>query len=192
VSREKRKEEAARLIRRLTDDSILAVVSERIPELDRHEIRDLLNLAADAVAPPPAQGVDEATIQVDGAAIGNPGPAGAGVVILDAHNRKVAELSEPLGRTTNNVAEYRALILGLSKARQLGVRHVHVRADSELMVRQITGEYRIKDEKLQALSREALDIIDSFDSFDIRHVDRSENKAADRLSKRAAEANSER
>jgi ribonuclease HI len=192
VSREKRKEEAARLLRRLTDDSILAVVSERIPELDRHEIRDLLNLAADAVAPPPARGVDEATIQVDGAAIGNPGPAGAGVVILDAHNRKVAELSEPLGRTTNNVAEYRALILGLSKARQLGVRHVHVRADSELMVRQITGEYRIKDEKLQALSREALDIIDSFDSFDIRHVDRSENKAADRLSKRAAEANSER
>jgi ribonuclease HI len=190
VTRKKGKEEAARLLRRLNDEPILAAISERVPDLDPGEIRDLLNLAADAVAPPPVPEIDEATIQVDGASIGNPGPAGAGVVILDSRNRKVAEMSEPLGETTNNVAEYRALILGLSMARQLGVRHVHVRADSELMVRQMTGEYRIKDEKLRALSREALDIIDSFDSFEIRHVDRSENKAADRLSKRAAEANS--
>jgi ribonuclease HI len=159
-----------------------------MPDLQQHEIRDLLCLAADIVGTTPGREIDEATVHVDGAAIGNPGPAGAGAVILDDQNRKVAEVCEPLGPTTNNVAEYRALILGLLKARELGVRRVHVKADSELMVKQMTGEYRIKDEKLRALSREALEIIDSFDSFDIVHVDRSKNTAADRLSKRAAEA----
>ncbi len=188
MTRRQKTEAASRLLRRIADDSILPAISERMPDLDAHEIRDLLHLAADIVGPAPSHGVDEATVHVDGAAIGNPGPAGAGVVILDAHDRKIAEVSEPLGSTTNNVAEYRALILGLRKARELGVRRVHVRADSELMVRQMTGRYRIKDEKLRALSREAQEIIDSFDSFDIVHVDRGLNREADRLSKRAAEA----
>ncbi len=110
------------------------------------------------------------------------------LVIMDHRNKKIAEVCQPLGVTTNNVAEYRALIVGLRKARELGVRHVHVRADSELMVKQISGHYRIRDEKLQALSREAKEIIDSFDSFDILHIDRSKNRDADRLSKRAADA----
>ncbi len=188
MSREHLREAAARLLRRLTEDPLLAAITEQIHDMERPEIADLLGFAADTVGRSPHGAIDEATIHVDGASIGNPGPAGAGVVIVDRHNKKVAEICEPLGVTTNNVAEYRALILGLRKARELGVRSLHVRADSELMVKQISGDYRVKDEKLRALSREAKDIIDSFDFFDILHIDRSENRAADRLSKRAADA----
>jgi ribonuclease HI len=188
MSRERPMETAARFLRRLTEDPILAAISEKVTDMDGREISGLLTFAADTLDPPACAALDEATVHVDGASMGNPGPAGAGVVIMDHLNKKIAEVCQPLGVTTNNVAEYRALILGLRKARELGVRHVHVRADSELMVKQISGQYRIKDEKLQALSREAKDIIDSFDSFDILHVDRSKNRDADRLSKRAADA----
>jgi ribonuclease HI len=188
MTRERMREAAARLLRRLAEGPILATVSEEIPDMDRREIGELLVFAADAIAPPPLTAVGEATIHVDGASIGNPGPAGAGVVIMDGNDKRIAEVCQPLGVATNNVAEYRALIIGLRKASELGVRRVHVRADSELMVKQISGQYRIKDDKLQALSLEAMDIIDSFDSFDILHVDRSKNRDADRLSKRAADA----
>lgn len=188
MSREHVREAAARLLRRLSEDSLLAAIAEQIPDMDKREIIDLLGFAADTIGHSSHGAIDEATIHVDGASIGNPGPAGAGAVIVDCYNKKVAEVCEPLGVTTNNVAEYRALILGLRKAQELGVRRVHVRADSELMVKQMSGDYRIKDEKLQALAREAKDIIDSFDFFDILHIDRSKNRAADRLSKRAADA----
>jgi ribonuclease HI len=181
------REAAARLLRRLAEEPALTAVAKQVPDMDKGRIGDLLAASADIVRPPSADVIDEATVHVDGASIGNPGPAGAGAVIVDRNNKTLAEISRPLGVTTNNVAEYRALIIGLETARDLGVRNVHVRADSELMVRQMTGDYRIKDEKLKALSREAHDIIDSFDSFDILHVDRSKNRAADRLSKRAAD-----
>jgi ribonuclease HI len=187
MSREQMREAAARLLRRLAEDSPLTAISKHITDLEKREIGDLLGFAADTIAQSPSSVIGEVTIFVDGASIGNPGPAGAGVLIVDRQDKKIAEICEPLGVTTNNVAEYRALILGLKKARELGIRSVHVRADSELMVKQISGDYRVKDEKLQVLSREALDIIDSFDSFDILHVDRSKNQAADRLSKRAAD-----
>jgi ribonuclease HI len=188
VNREEMRLAASRLLRRLTEDPALDAISGTVADMDRRQIGDLLAFAADAVAPPSRAGLDEATIHVDGASIGNPGPAGAGVVITDHRNKKIAEISEPLGVTTNNVAEYRALIIGLRKARELGVRRLHARADSELMVKQLSGQYRIRDEKLMALSLEAKDIIDSFDSFDIAHVDRGKNRDADRLSKRAADA----
>jgi ribonuclease HI len=187
MSRDQMREAAARLLRRLAEDPPLTAVSKHITDMEKQQIGDLLGFAADTIWRPLRPAIDEVTIFVDGASVGNPGPAGAGVVIFDRQNKKVAEISEPLGVTTNNVAEYRALILGLKKVRELGIRSVHVRADSELMVKQISGDYRVKDEKLRALSREALDIIDLFDSFDILHVDRSKNQAADRLSKRAAD-----
>jgi len=182
------REKAARLLRRLTEDSLLTAISERLPDMDGREIGDLLLFAAEAVGPSQHNTIDEATIHVDGASIGNPGPAGAGVIIFDSRNKKIAEVCEPLGMATNNVAEYSALIIGLRKAHELGIRRVYVRADSELMVKQVSGQYRVKDEKLQALYREVMDLIDSFEYFDILHVDRSKNRDADRLSKRAADA----
>ncbi len=187
MRQEEKKAAASQLLMRLAQDEGIRAVSGAIHDMDGQLVRDLLLFAAHHLDPPNAPTQTELIVHVDGASIGNPGPSGAGVVILDAHKKEIATISQPLGAGTNNVAEYRALILGLARARALGALRVHVRGDSELMVKQINGEYRIKDEKLQSLAREAMEIIDSFDHFDIIHVDREENGKADRLAKRAAE-----
>jgi ribonuclease HI len=124
-------------------------------------------------------------IQIDGAARGNPGPAGAGAVLSDPRGRKVKELSVYLGESTNNVAETCALILALQEALRLGSRRVSVLTDSELLARQVTGAYRVKDERLQLLHALIRPLKESFDRFEIRHVPREENKAADRLANKA-------
>ncbi len=120
------------------------------------------------------------TIHIDGAARGNPGPAAFAFVI--SHNGDaVLEEKGYLGETTNNVAEYTALIRGLQKAAQLGAEAVEVRSDSQLLVRQMNGEYKVKHENLLPLHREATRLAGRFRSVDIRHVYREENKEADRL-----------
>ncbi len=121
----------------------------------------------------------------DGAARGNPGPAGAGAVLCDQEGEVVEELCEYLGETTNNVAEYRALLLGLKKAIQLGAEEVEVLADSELMVRQLLGRYRVKNEGLKPLFQEAVRLLKQFRKYSIRHIDREQNSAADRMANRA-------
>ena len=122
-------------------------------------------------------------IHVDGAARGNPGPAGAGAVL--AGGRKKEELSVPLGETTNNVAEYCALVLALQRAARMGVERVEVFTDSELMTKQVTGEYRVKDKQLQVLHLLVGDLRKGFKEFSISHVPREQNRAADRLANRA-------
>jgi ribonuclease HI len=121
-----------------------------MPDMDKREMVRLVLLPMPLTSIGPT---DDATMHVDGASIGS-GPAGAGVVIVDCHNKKMAEISHPR-RTTNNVAEYQALILGLRKAR--GSSACGTSGRFELMVKQINGDYRIRDEKLQTLSREAKD-----------------------------------
>ncbi len=128
------------------------------------------------------------TIYSDGGARGNPGPAAAGVVIMDRDGVMVAELSEYLGIATNNVAEYRALILGLHKALELGFRSVSVRMDSELVVRQLSGAYRVKDDKIRPLHQRAQQLLQSFVEVDVGHVRRSDNKRADELVNAALDA----
>jgi ribonuclease HI len=120
-------------------------------------------------------------LMVDGAARGNPGEAGCGAVILDAQGGVVQELSRYLGRTTNNVAEYEGLLMGLKALLELGPKHIVVQSDSQLMVRQLNGEYRVKDEKLKALFDQAVDLLRQFASYRILHVRREMNKLADRL-----------
>jgi ribonuclease HI len=120
-------------------------------------------------------------LMVDGAARGNPGEAGCGAVILDAQGGVVKELSRYLGRTTNNVAEYEGLLMGLKALLELGPKHIVVQSDSQLMVRQLNGEYRVKDEKLKALFDQAVDLLRQFASYRILHVRRETNKLADRL-----------
>ena len=121
----------------------------------------------------------------DGAARGNPGPAGAGAVIKDAKGQVIAELKQALGKATNNVAEYKGLLLGLHKAQELGAREVEVRADSELMIRQITGKYAVRNEGLKPLYNEAMALLNSFASWHAEHVPREENSLADEMSNRA-------
>lgn len=120
-------------------------------------------------------------LHTDGAARGNPGPAGVGVLIQDPSGHTLAEVSDYLGETTNNVAEYRALVRGLQEARRLGATAVEVRTDSELLSRQINGQYRVKSPALAGLFRQVLELKKGFNSFAIMHVPREENRAADRL-----------
>ena len=120
----------------------------------------------------------KATIFTDGGARGNPGPAGIGVVITGTHPKNIAEY---IGEATNNVAEYKALIRGLLEAIKLGYREADVFADSELMVKQIKGEYRVKQPHLIPLVQECRDLISVFQRFTISHVRREQNKEADKL-----------
>ncbi|OGP69918.1 MAG: hypothetical protein A2Z73_03420 [Deltaproteobacteria bacterium RBG_13_60_28] len=117
----------------------------------------------------------------DGASRGNPGPAGAGALLYDPGGTLKAQLSRYLGETTNNVAEYQALILGLQEAARLGVRKLQVFADSELLVRQLLGQYRVKAPHLLPFWRSAKDELQKFESYAISHVPRAENRLADDL-----------
>ena len=122
------------------------------------------------------------TAHVDGAARGNPGPAGIGVVITDADGNIVKEVGEPLGRTTNNVAEYSAMIRALEEARSLGCECIHVYTDSELMAHQINGKYAVKAGHLIPLFQRARMLMAQFDRATVSHVRRELNRRADALS----------
>jgi len=124
-------------------------------------------------------------LYADGAARGNPGPAGAGAVLYDARGKRVAELARPLGHATNNVAEYSALILGLEEAKRRGATSIDVRMDSLLVVQQMRGLWRIKHPGLIPLALRAGELLASFRAREIRYIPREENAAADELSNRA-------
>jgi ribonuclease HI len=122
-------------------------------------------------------------IHTDGAARGNPGPAGAGAILRDAATGEtVAEVAEGLGRATNNVAEWTAVRLALEEARRLGADRVDLRMDSELVARQITGIYRVKHPDLKPIHAVVMELLRSFDGYTVGHVPRELNKDADRLS----------
>jgi ribonuclease HI len=122
-------------------------------------------------------------IHTDGAARGNPGPAGAGAILRDATTREtLSEIAEPLGRATNNVAEWTAVRLALEEARRLGASTVDLRMDSQLVARQITGIYRVKHADLQPIHAAVMRLLRSFDGYTVGHVPRELNKDADRLS----------
>ncbi len=125
------------------------------------------------------------TAFIDGGARGNPGPAGYGVHIEDASGKTIAELSEYLGHQTNNVAEYSGLIAALEYAVQHQHPALHVVSDSELLVKQIRGIYKVKSPELKVLYDQARPLIRKLESFEIRHVLRAKNKDADRLANAA-------
>ncbi|HLB39842.1 MAG TPA: ribonuclease HI family protein [Actinomycetota bacterium] len=125
--------------------------------------------------------VTRVVVNCDGAARGNPGPAGAGAVVAAEDGTVLAEVAEGLGETTNNVAEYTAVIRGLEEAKGLGAREVLLRSDSQLLINQLTGRYRVKAPHLQPLHRQVRDLMRSFDRVDLEHVPRERNAAADSL-----------
>lgn len=120
-------------------------------------------------------------IYSDGASRGNPGAAGVGAVIQTEAGEIVAEISGFLGKATNNVAEYTALIKALEKAISLGAEEIQAYTDSELMVKQIKGEYRVKNEGLKPLYQKTIDLGRQLNSFSVAHIVRGKNKQADRL-----------
>jgi ribonuclease HI len=135
-------------------------------------------------SPPPTGAASDdsfALLWTDGAARGNPGPAGAGIMLKSATGEVLAAEGTFLGHTTNNVAEYRALLLGLERALELGVKRVEVRADSELLIKQLKGEYRVRNEGLRPLYEQALGLLGRFTATRLLHVRREHNAEADRL-----------
>lgn len=118
------------------------------------------------------------TLFVDGAARGNPGPAGIAAILVDENGREVFVAKEYIGETTNNVAEYRALILGLSEA-AASTSQLNVRCDSELVVKQINGEYKVKNAQLKELIARVQSLAARFSSIEIAHVPRERNARAD-------------
>jgi ribonuclease HI len=121
----------------------------------------------------------------DGAARGNPGPAGAGAVIISPDGHIVAKMGKFLGDSTNNVAEYMGLILGLRRAKAMGIKELEVLSDSELLVKQLLGEYAVKAEHLLPLHQEAQALLKAFPWIQVRHIPREENAQADAMSNRA-------
>jgi probable phosphoglycerate mutase len=129
------------------------------------------------------------TAYVDGGARGNPGPAGYGAYIVDANGVVLAELFAPLGKATNNVAEYNGLLAALRWALEHGHSRVHVRADSLLLVEQMRGNFRVKNHGLQPLHREAQRLAGQIGVVTYEHVRRELNRDADRLSNLGMDAN---
>jgi ribonuclease HI len=121
------------------------------------------------------------TVNVDGGARGNPGPAAVGVVVRDAGGAVLEERGEPIGRATNNVAEYRALLLGIELAAAHGADELDLVGDSELIVRQVEGRYKVKDATMKELHAQVKAALAPFGSWSIRHVRREQNAEADRL-----------
>lgn len=124
-------------------------------------------------------------LNADGGARGNPGPAGCGAVLRLPDGQVVAELKEYLGETTNNVAEYRGLLLGLRAAQERGASELEVRLDSELIVRQLNGQYKVKSPHLQPLYQEARKLLAGFRAARVKHVRREQNREADLLANQA-------
>jgi ribonuclease HI len=120
-------------------------------------------------------------VHVDGGARGNPGPAAAAAVLSDADGRTVEESARRLGETTNNVAEYRALLLGLERARDLGADEVEVIGDSELIAKQVNGTYKVRHAAMRPLHAEAVNALSGFRRWSIRTVPRAQNARADAL-----------
>lgn len=129
--------------------------------------------------------MDSATLYTDGACSGNPGPAGIGFVVFDAEGNEVRTESKSIGQSTNNIAEYTALIRGLEACVELGVQRLQVISDSELMVRQLTGRYRVKNPGLLPLYEQAKALAKQFQTIRFRHVLRAENARADALASAA-------
>lgn len=131
------------------------------------------------------------TIEFDGGSRGNPGPAGIGVVLRSKDGTPVVTLGRFIGKATNNVAEYTALITGLTRAKELGARNLHVRGDSELIIKQMRGEYRVRHPDLRPLYEEAEFLSHQFNTVKFEHNLRHKNQLADKLANLAMDRKAE-
>jgi ribonuclease HI len=181
----------AEILRHIAREERLKSTLKAFPGLTRERLTELLERVASGAAlsssPERSSARETARVRVysDGAARGNPGLAGAGAVLVDTAGQVVDRLGKFLGTQTNNFAEYTGLLLGLRRARELGVQEVEVFADSELMIRQLNGRYQVKSASLRPLYEEALGLLGEFSRVKLVHVPREMNAAADEMSNRA-------
>lgn len=177
------------ILRRLAEGLEDAVLTRLFPEADVARLRQLIAGESESVSAPKAPTVASAHTPVtgccrlftDGASRGNPGQAGAGAVLLGADGEELAARAEYLGVCTNNVAEYRALLLGLDEALARGCQQLAISLDSELIVRQIQGKYKVKNETLLPLYAQVQQRLARLRNWSINHVLRAQNSRADQL-----------
>ena len=185
------------LLRVIAEEETLDRTLARFPGLSRTDLVGVLLGRAGPAHPPPAPRPPPAgpggkvrtyrklRVASDGAARGNPGPAGAGAVVFDEQGQVLERLGKFLGRQTNNVAEYQGLLLGVRRARELGAEELEVVADSELILRQLSGAYQVRAPALRQLHGEALALLKGFRRVKLIHVPRAQNAEADEMSNRA-------
>lgn len=183
------------LLRVIAEEESLDRTLARFPGLSRTDLVGvLLGRPAPSHPPPrahpagpvhPVRPHRKLRVTSDGAARGNPGPAGAGAVVFDEEGQVLERLGKFLGRQTNNVAEYHGVLLGLRRAQELGAEELEVVADSELVIRQLSGAYKVRAPALQELHSEALSLLKAFRKVKLMHVPRAENAEADEMSNRA-------
>lgn len=125
------------------------------------------------------------SIYIDGASKGNPGPAGIGVVVCDEKGKTVKNISKYIGQTTNNIAEYTALIWALQEALIMKIDHIQINTDSELLARQLGKTYKVKDENLKVLYEQVNHLLGGFSKVEVKRIDRADNKGADKLATQA-------
>ena len=201
------KNQAALILEVLADKMPDQTLQEYFADLSPQQVRNFLQKTAETIAPP-QKGRSKAasqptlwqsgekswkgklagqTVQLytDGASRGNPGEAGTGVVILDEQGDELVATGKYLGQCTNNEAEYRALLYGLEKCAELGSGRLKVHLDSELIVKQIRGEYKVKHPNLKPLFQQAMVKLSGFASYSVSHVRREKNRRADELANRA-------
>jgi len=162
---------------------------ELAPGATREEVDGLFRRFQETLAPSPAASASPAgalprsVLYCDGASSGNPGPAAIGVVLSRPDGSEVESWGRPIGRATSNVAEYKALIEGLGRALELGVREVEVASDSQLLVYQLTGRYKVKHATLRELYGAVRELLGRFERWSVRHASREETAQADRLAR---------
>ena len=187
--------EKHRVLKDLAETLDFAEVLKRNPELSKSALKKLLFEISDIFAPNAAKDystfhIKHLIINVDGASRGNPGKAGVGAVIRGSDNTIIERVSKYIGIATNNIAEYQALILALETAKQIGAEKINIYADSELMVKQIKGEYRVKNEGLKPLYQKAIGLLKDFKAYGIIHIEREKNTDADKLANQAIDESS--
>ena len=181
------------VLRHLSQTLSVTKTFKRFPSLTAKDLQEIFSRSAERArvipktpaAPPGQKEFPEFLIHSDGASRGNPGEAGAGAVISDSRGRTLKEVKCSLGLASNNVAEYQALILALEKALELGARSATVFLDSELVVRQIRGEYRVREPHLKELHQKALELLNQLSQYSILYIPREENRRADQLANEA-------
>lgn len=182
-------ERLAEILRVIADRESLPVVSQLFPDLNRNYLNQHLGRIADQLSPElptkpragaPLESTGRVVLKTDGGSRGNPGPSGAGWVVFSPDGAVIATGNEYLGRRTNNEAEYAAVLLGLQAVLELGYQSVDLRVDSELLVKQVKGIYRVKNERLKPLFGEVKRLLQRFSSSTVEHIRREANSDADR------------
>ncbi len=187
-----------RLVESLSDKELRRIFPQTTPDgirdilLQRKKVRNLRKIKKSPSGNIPGEpGQQKCALYTDGASRGNPGPAGAGAVLVDQKGREIAARAEYLGRCTNNAAEYRALVMGLQMAVENGCSELDIFLDSELIVRQLTGRYKVKNATLKPLFGQAQQLLQCFKNFSVTHVPRAKNQRADQLANQGIDGRAE-